>query len=82
MKKRYKTFTNHYSLKYFCTQNELNMRHHIWLKLGKDYNYESFYHLGKVNGVADVLHRKVAHSTSLMSLRHPQRHLFTLWMRA
>ncbi|TYK21249.1 ty3-gypsy retrotransposon protein [Cucumis melo var. makuwa] len=38
-------FTDHKSLKYFFTQNELNMRQRRWLELVKDYDCEILYHL-------------------------------------
>ena len=60
-------FTDHKSLKYFFTQNELNMRQRRWLELVKDYDCKILYHPGKVNVVADALNRKVSHSTTLIT---------------
>jgi hypothetical protein len=51
-------YTDHKSLKYIFTQNELNMRQRRWLELVKDYDLEIHYHLGKANVVADALSRK------------------------
>lgn len=51
-------FTDHKSLKYMFTQNELNMRQRRWLKLMKDYNCEILYHPGRANVVTDALSRK------------------------
>jgi hypothetical protein len=51
-------YTDHKSLKYIFTQNELNMRQHKWLELVKDYDLEIHYHPGKANVVADALSRK------------------------
>ena len=51
-------YTNHKSLKYFFTQNELNMKQHRWLELIKDYDFEIHYHPEKANVMADVLSRK------------------------
>jgi hypothetical protein len=51
-------YTNHKSLKYFFTQEDLNMRQHRWLELIKDYDLEIHYHPGKANVVADALSRK------------------------
>jgi hypothetical protein len=53
-----KIFTDHKSLKYIFTQNELNLRLRRWLELIKDYDFEIQYHLGKANVVADALSRK------------------------
>ncbi|WVZ70928.1 hypothetical protein U9M48_019557 [Paspalum notatum var. saurae] len=45
-------YTDHKSLKYIFTQNELNMRQRRWLELIKDYDMEIHYHPGKANVVA------------------------------
>jgi hypothetical protein len=46
---KYDIYTDHKSLKYFFTQEDLNMRQCRWLELIKDYNLEIHYHLGKAN---------------------------------
>ncbi|WVZ84411.1 hypothetical protein U9M48_031448 [Paspalum notatum var. saurae] len=51
-------YTDHKSLKYIFTQNELNMRQRRWLELIKDYDLEIHYHPGKANVVADALSEK------------------------
>ena len=51
-------YTNHKSLKYIFTQNELNMSQRRWLELIKDYDYTIHYHPGKANVVADALRWK------------------------
>ncbi|WVZ84540.1 hypothetical protein U9M48_031566 [Paspalum notatum var. saurae] len=51
-------YTDHKSLKYIFTQNELNMRQRRRLELIKDYDIEIHYHPGKTNVVADALSRK------------------------
>ena len=39
-------YTDHKILKYFFTQEDLNMRQRRWLELIKDYNLEIHYHPG------------------------------------
>ena len=46
-RERCEIFTNHKSLKYFFTPNELNMRQRRWLELVKDYDCSINYHPGK-----------------------------------
>ncbi|WVZ58453.1 hypothetical protein U9M48_008728 [Paspalum notatum var. saurae] len=55
---RCEIYTDHKSLKYIFTQNELNMRQRRWLQLIKDYDTEIHYHPSKANVVADALSRK------------------------
>ena len=52
-------FTDHKSLKYLLTQNDLNLRQHRWLELLKDYDCIIDYHSGKANVVTDALSRKM-----------------------
>jgi len=51
-------YTDHKSLKYIFTQNDLNLRHRRWLELIKDYELEIHYHPSKANVVVDALSRK------------------------
>ncbi|WVZ51772.1 hypothetical protein U9M48_002883 [Paspalum notatum var. saurae] len=44
---RCEIYTDHKSLKYIFTQNELNMRQRRWLELIEDYDMEIHYHPGK-----------------------------------
>jgi hypothetical protein len=47
--------TDHKSLKYIFTQNDLNLRQRRWLELIKDYDLEIYYHPGKANVVCRCL---------------------------
>ena len=51
-------YTDHKSLKYIFTQNQLNMRQRRWLELIKDYDCTINYHPGKTNVVSDALSMK------------------------
>jgi hypothetical protein len=55
---RCEMYSDHKSLKYIFTQNDLNLRQRRWLVLIKDYDLRINYHLGKANVVADALSRK------------------------
>jgi hypothetical protein len=55
---RCEIYSDHKSLKYIFTQNDLNLRQRRWLELIKDYDLEINYHSGKANVVADALSRK------------------------
>ena len=48
-------FTDHKSIQYVFTQNELNLRQRKWLELLKDYDMTVLYHPEKANVVADAL---------------------------
>jgi hypothetical protein len=52
---RCETYSDHKSLKYIFTQNDLNLRQRHWLELIKDYDLGINYHPGKANVVADAL---------------------------
>jgi hypothetical protein len=55
---RCEIYSDHKSLKYIFTQNDLNLRQRRWLELIKDYDLGINYHPGKANVVDDVLSRK------------------------
>jgi hypothetical protein len=55
---RCEIYSDHKSLKYIFTQNDLNLRQRCWLELIKDYDLGINYHPGKANVVAGALSRK------------------------
>jgi ribonuclease HI len=55
---RCEIYSDHKSLKYIFTQNDMNLRQRRWLELIKDYYLGINYHPGKTNVVADALSRK------------------------
>jgi hypothetical protein len=55
---RCEIYSDHRSLKYIFTQNDLNLRQRRWLELIKDYDLGINYHPEKANAVADAQSRK------------------------
>ena len=55
---QFEVFSNHKSLKYIFTQQDLNMRQHGWMGYLEDYDFTLHYHPGKENVVDDALSRK------------------------
>jgi hypothetical protein len=51
-------YSDHKSLKYIFTRDDLNLRQRRWLELIKDYDLGINYHPRKANVVADALSRK------------------------
>ena len=62
-------YTDHKSLKYLPSQQELNLRQRRWMELIKDYDCVINYHPEKANVVADALSRK-----SIQTLRELNAH--------
>jgi hypothetical protein len=57
-------YSDHKSLKYIFTQNDMNLRQRRWLELIKGYDLGINYHPGKANVVADALsHKKYCNAT-------------------
>ena len=55
---QFEVFSNHKSLKYIFTQQDLNMRQRRWMEYLEDYDFTLHYHPGKANVVADAPSRK------------------------
>jgi hypothetical protein len=67
---RCEIYTDHKSLKYIFTQNDLNLWQCRWLELIKDYDIGINYHPGKANVVADALsHKKYCNATFARRMR-------------
>ena len=54
----FKVYSDHKSLKYIFTQQDLIMRQRRWMEFLEDYDFTLHYHPGKANVVADALSRK------------------------
>ena len=50
-------YTNHHTLKYFCTQPDPQVRQGRWAKLMQEFHMEILYHKGQDNVVVDALSR-------------------------
>jgi hypothetical protein len=71
---RCEIYSDHKSLKYIFTQNDLNLRQRRWLELIKDYDLGINYHPGKANVVVDALSRK-KHCNAIFAKRiQPELH--------
>ena len=55
---QFEVFSDHKSLKYIFTQQNLNMRQRRWMEYLEDYEFTLYYHPSKENVVVDVLSRK------------------------
>ena len=55
---QFEVFLDHKSLKYICTQRDLNMMQLRWMEYLEDYDFTLHYHPGKANVVANALIRK------------------------
>jgi ribonuclease HI len=71
---RCEIYSDHKSLKYIFTQNDLNLRQRRWLELIKDYDLEINYHSGKANVVADALSRKRYCNATFAKRIRPELH--------
>ena len=64
-------YTNHKSLKYLPSQQELNLRQCRWMELIKDYDCVIDYYLEKDNVVANALSRKSAQTLRALNAHFP-----------
>ena len=55
---QFEVFSDHKSLMYIFTQQDLNMRQRKWMEFLEDYDFILHYHPSKENVVADALSRK------------------------
>jgi hypothetical protein len=61
---RCEIYSDHKSLKYIFTQDDMNLQQRRWLELIKDYELGINYHPGNANVVADALsHKKYCNAT-------------------
>jgi hypothetical protein len=71
---RCEIYSDHKSLKYIFTQNDLNLRQRRWLELIKDYDLGINYHPGKANVVADALSDKKYCNATFVKRIRPELH--------
>jgi hypothetical protein len=71
---RCELYSDHKSLKYIFTQNDLNLRQRRWLELIKDYDFGINYHPGKANVLADALSRKKYCNATFAKRIRPELH--------
>jgi hypothetical protein len=69
---RYEIYSDHKSLKYIFTKNDLNLQQRQWLELIKDYDLGINYRPGKANVVADALSRKRYCNTTFARRMQPE----------
>jgi hypothetical protein len=69
---RYEIYSDHTSVKYLFTQNDLNLRQRLWLELIKDFDLGINYNLGKANVVVDALSHKKYCNTTFSTRMQPE----------
>ena len=65
---QFKVYTDHHTLKYFCSQPDLRGRQGRWAELMQEFHMEILYRKGRDNVVADALSR-IMYSMSFFSFR-------------
>ena len=71
---KFEVYSDHKSLKYIFTQDDLNSRKRRWMETLEDYDFALHYHPGKANVVADALSRKSYGQLSSLELRGFEMH--------
>ena len=56
---QFEVYSDHKSLRYIFTQQDLNMRQRKWMEFLEDYDFTLHYHFGKANVVANALSQKL-----------------------
>jgi hypothetical protein len=69
---RCEIYSDHKSLKYIFTQDDLNLRQCRWLELIKDYDLGINYHIRKANVVSDALSCKKYCNASFARMMQPE----------
>jgi hypothetical protein len=69
---RCEIYSDHKSLRYIFTPNDLNLSQRHWLELIKDYDLGINYHLGTINVVADALSRKMYCNATFVRRMQPE----------
>jgi hypothetical protein len=69
---RCKIYSDHKSLKYIFTLDDLNLQQCRWLELIKDYDVGINYHPRKANVVADALSRKKYCNANFAKMMQPE----------
>ena len=69
---QFEVYSDHKSLRYIFTQQDLNMRQHRWMEFLEDYDFTLHYHPGKANVVANSLSQKSRGALSSIASREWQ----------
>ena len=75
---KFSLMTDHKSLKWIFTQNDLNMRQRRWIEVLQEYDFDIKYRPGKENVVADALSRKAFLNSIILQKPSTARSLATM----